>query len=278
MTIGIIADSTASLSDKYVKENDIGIAHFRYRLDGETFIEGLDESTKDFHKRLKASGSIPQTSQPPIGEYIDLFEDYSKRYDEVLVITMSKGLSGAFQTAQMASQNYDNVRVLDTNLTLDANRFLIENIMKLREEGLGANEIGDIIERDKTYPNLSAILVANDLSYLEKGGRIPSAIRKVGDFLRLKPIINLNADNDGKLGVAEISRGDKKTLKRVVDLIPEDAKRVAVGEVNNQEIKDTIVERIKDQRPDLEVTDCTITPVIASHIGPNCYGMFYSKV
>lgn len=278
MTIGIIADSTASLSDEYIKENDIGIAHFRYSLDGKTFVEGQDESTKDFHKRLKASGSIPHTSQPPIGEFIDLFDDYSKRYDEVLVITLSKGLSGCFHTAQMASQDYDNVRVLDTNLALDANRFLIENIMKLREEGMGANEIGDIIERDKTYPNLSAILVANELSYLEKGGRIPAAIRRVGDFLRLKPIIDLNADNDGKLGVAEISRGDKKTIKRVVDLIPEDAKRVAVGEVNNQEIKDIIVERIKDQRPDLEITDCTITPVIASHIGPNCYGMFYSKV
>lgn len=276
--IGIIADSTASLSQAYIEANHIGMVHFKYTLDGITCREGVDETTDQYHKRLRVSTDFPKTSQPALGDYLSLYKDYSQAYEEVLVLPLSKGLSGAYQTAVLAASDFENVRVLDTGNALDSTRFMIERIVGLIDEGRGADEIVQIIERDKAYPNYSALLVANDLKYLERGGRIPPAVGKVGDFLKLKPILDLNSNQDGKLGVTEISRGDKKTINKLVEKIPAGTKRVAIGDVNNKEIREVLVEKVKVARPEIEISDCTVTPVIASHIGPNCYGLFYSKI
>lgn len=276
--IGLIVDSTASLSKDYIKDNDIGVVRFKYSLDGKEYSEGLEESPEEFHLRLKESDDIPKTSQPTVSDYLEIYDQHSKRYDKVLVLPLSKGISGAYQTAVMASKDFEKVRVLDTCNALDSVRFMVEKIYRLMDDGMDAKEIGDTIERDRLYPNYSACLIANELKYLEKGGRIPKAIGSAGDFLRLKPIININAKDDGKLAVTEISRGNKRTINRIVELLPEDTKRVAVGDINNRETRDILEEKILERFPHIELTYATVTPVIASHIGPNCYGMFYAKI
>lgn len=65
---------------------------------------------------------------------------------------------------------------------------------------------------------------------------------------------------------------------RIVELLPKDAKKVAVGEIYNKEIKEELIELVKNKLPNAEISDCTVTPVIASHIGPNCYVLAYSRV
>lgn len=274
--IGVVVDSSSSLSPQYIEEKNIGLISFTYTLDGVTKREGIDETSLQYYKRLKNSTDFPKTSQPAIGEYIRVIENYREEYDQVLVFPLSTGLSGSFQTANLVTEGMENVYVVDTRAALDNTRFMVERSFKLIEEGLKAGEIKEKIEGERDQ--YGVLLVANDLDYLRRGGRIPSAIAKMGDVLNIKPIIDMNKDGDGQLGLKDIVRGRKRTLKKMVRLIPPDVKRMAIGDVNSPEIREILETRIAEAFPHAEITRATVTPVIASHIGPSCYGLFYSFI
>lgn len=251
--IGIIVDSCSSLGEDFLRDHNIGIVRFKYSLDGKSYREGLDQTTEAYHLALEESDDFPKTSQPSLGDYLQIFEEYSQAYEDVIVLPLSRGLSGSYQAAKLASENFDNIRLVDTLQVLDTIRFMVERTLDLIEKGLGAGDIVEILERDKAYPNYGILLVANELQYLEKGGRIPPAIGKLGDFLQLKAILDINTKGDGKLGLKEMSRGTKKTVNSLVQLLPEDVKRVAIGHVNNPQVKEDLQERVRKRFPMLSL-------------------------
>ena len=276
--IGIIVDSCSSLSEKYILENDIGVVRFSYDLDEVVCLEGLDETDEKYYSRLKKSSNFPKTSQPSPGEYLEVCKSFLDKYDDILVFPLSSGLSGSYHTACLIGEHFENLHIVNTFLALDAIRFVVERAVELIDMDKSVLEIKAILEKEIINKNYGGFFVTNNLEYLQRGGRIPKSLSKIGDFLNLKPIIEMNTDKKGKLSLKEISRGNKRTIMRIVELLPKDAKKVAVGEIYNKEIKEELIELVKNKLPNAEISDCTVTPVIASHIGPNCYVLAYSRV
>ena len=276
--IGIVVDSCSSLSEEFINKNDIGVVRFSYELDEISCLEGVDETNEEYYKRLKNSSNFPKTSQPSPGQYLEICKPFLEKYDDVLVFPLSSGLSGSHQTASLIGEHFEKLHIINTYLALDCIRFLIERAVDLIDRDMTVLEIREVLEKDIAEKSYGGFLVANDLEYLERGGRIPQSISKIGDFLNLKPIIEIDTDKKGRLALKEISRGSKRTISRIVDLLPKDSKKVAVGEIYNKEAKEELIKLVKNKLPHASISDCTVTPVIASHIGPNCYMIAYSKV
>ena len=97
----------------------------------------------DFYARIE-KGEIPKSSQPPIGEVIDLYEAYAG--DEIINIAMADGLSGTYQSAcgvREMADNKDKIHVFNSKTLCGPHRYMVEKAQKMKEEGKTAEEILD---------------------------------------------------------------------------------------------------------------------------------------
>ena len=159
-----------------------------------------------FYKKLAASSKLPTTSQPSPDAYARVFEEAKKAGDTLVVLCVSSGISGTYQSAMIAAQDYpDNVYVVDTLHVANAFGVLAEYALSLARQGKSAQEIADAVIAERDNVQLYALL--DTLEYLQKGGRISKTAAFAGTLLSLKPIVFMK---DGKLGMLGKARGMKQ--------------------------------------------------------------------
>lgn len=104
-----------------------------------------------------------------------------------------------------AAQNFPGkMFVVDSGNATIGEMILVERAIELMDQGLPAMEIAKILDEEKPYIRLIALL--DTLEYLKRGGRISSAAPLVGEILSVKPVV---AVRDGKVVVLGNSRGSK---------------------------------------------------------------------
>ena len=124
-------------------------------------------------------------------EYLALYEEAKENSEEVLVITLSSGLSGTVNAANVAKQmsEYDRIHIIDSDQAIITQRFLVQRAGEMREAGKTVSEIVETIEDVKKRVTVCGML--DTLTYLKKGGRIPAALAVLGNMLHIKPVIDV---------------------------------------------------------------------------------------
>lgn len=113
MKVAVIADSTGYLPQEIIDKYNIPIAPLSVTFDdGHTFTENDQFSIDDFYKKMASSKTIPTTSQPAIGEWLKNYEKLrDEGYTDIIVINLSSGISGSYQSATQAGEMVDGVNV-----------------------------------------------------------------------------------------------------------------------------------------------------------------------
>ena len=167
--------------------------------------DGVTIDPEKFYEMLVQSGNLPTTSQPTPAAFEDAYRELVEAGHEVLVITVASRLSGTYQSATIAAEEFPGkVFVLDSRSVAIGSALLAMNALKLAEEGLSAQEILDVLMEKRKKVRLYAMV--DTLEYLKKGGRLSSTVAFVGGVLNLKPIISVE---DGELKVIGKARGLK---------------------------------------------------------------------
>ncbi len=269
--VGIITDSTAYLDDEFIKQYDIGVVPLSYTFEGENYREGFSETFESFFTRFEKSKDFPVTSQPSTGDFVERYNEWLERYDELLVITISSGISGTYNSAVLAAEivGSDKITIVDSLNTASNLRFMIKKAVELLKEK-SAQETAETIlsERGKYH----VLLIADDLEYLRRGGRISSFASSVGNILQLKPIIGLV---EGKLQLAQKTRGTKRAIDTAIKSVPENTEMVSICHIFNDESAEYIASELKSKLPDAEITIDGLGPVIGSHIGIKAFGLLF---
>ncbi len=273
--IKIITDSTAYLTKEYADNENITIVPLSYLFEEKSYKEGYSGEFEEYFKKLKSSNSFPTTSQPATGDLFNAFEDAIKEYDKVIGIFLSSKLSGTYNNASLAremieSDRKEDIYVIDSELSVAALRFLIEDAVSMIEQGKECNEIINHINKRKNDVNV--YLTTGSLEYLSRGGRLSSLEYKVGNLLKIKPIIELK---DGELGLIDKVHGKKKALNNIMDRVHEDVKRITICQILCMDEAHIIREKLLEKFPHAKVTIEDIGPVIGSHLGPETVGICY---
>ena len=204
MNVRIIVDSTIDLTDDIKKQLTIVplTVHF-----GETeYIDGVTINHKEFYEKLIESDVTPTTSQPTPDAFSKVFEEVKRNNETAVVITVSSKLSGTYQSATIAAADYpDNIIVIDGKTVAIGTGILAKFALKLRDEGLSAKEIAEILEKEKN--NVFVIAMLDTLEYLKKGGRISKTAAFAGSLLSIKPVA---AITDGEISILGKARGSKQ--------------------------------------------------------------------
>jgi DegV family protein with EDD domain len=278
--IGIVTDSTAYLDKEYVDKNDIKVVPLKVIMEDVSYREGIDISNDDFYRRMREEDIFPTTSQPSAGEFLEAYKEMAGRYDRLLSIHISAGISGTFESASSAASEMGDypVEVIDSRYTSMQLMIFVQELVKARDAGKSMEELKSLTAR--MIEGSEVMFCVDTLEYLHRGGRIGGAQALMGSMLRIKPLLYL----DGTIDALDKVRGSKKALNRMVELSVEKAgnKRVqiALTHVRDLERLNDLREKVKaalNCDPDsIAVNECG--PVIGSHVGPGTVGVGFFSV
>ena len=203
MSVRIICDSTCDLTPELKAR--VGIAPMTVHFGEEDFIDGVELTAQDFYEKLAASQIMPSTSQATPFAFGKEFEKAVSAGDDVVCITVSSGLSGTYQSATIAAEDYPGkVHVVDSMNIAISCAVMVEYALRLVDAGMSAGAIAQelTLVRDK----VRLFAVVDTLEYLQRGGRVSKAVAIAGGMLAVKPILGIV---DGKVAMIGKARGNK---------------------------------------------------------------------
>lgn len=218
MGVRIITDSTSDISLEQAEKMGITIVGLKVIFGDKEYREGIEISMEGFYDKLMEADKLPTTSQPSPDDFLDHFIQAKEAGDSVVVILIAGKLSGTFQSATIAREmaEYSPVYIIDSLTTITGLRLLVDQAVKMRDQGADAVHIADKIESLKEKVVLLALV--DTLEYLHKGGRLSKSSAILGTLLKFKPIITLK---DAAIGVVDKERGTNKGIARVLEAIDE---------------------------------------------------------
>ncbi|WP_045512362.1 DegV family protein [Bacillus amyloliquefaciens] len=276
MNIAVVTDSTAYIPKEMREEHHIHMIPLQVVFGEKTFREETELDWRGFYKEVKNHDELPTTSQPSFGELIALYEELGKTYDAVISIHLSSGISGTYNSAASANAMVDHIKVypFDSEISCLAQGFYALKAAQLIKDGVDSPEeiIKELEEMKKT---VRAYFMVDDLSHLQRGGRLSSAQAFIGGLLKVKPILHF----DNKLIVPfEKIRTRKKAISRIFELFAEDASkgipmRAAVIHANREEEAAEIIQELSGKYPHVEFYNSYFGAVIGTHLGEGAIGI-----
>lgn len=206
MAVQFIMDSAADIIPSEAEK--LGIIHLPLKVlfGQEEYADAVDMTHQEFYEKLIESDVHPTTSQIPPVDFEAAYRRVVEAGDTAVVVTVSSKLSGTYQSARIAAEDYaGKVFVVDSENVSLGERILILRGLALKEEGLSAGEIAARLDVEKKQIRVMALL--DTLEYLKKGGRISAATALAGSLLSIKPVI---AVEDGEVVMAGKARGSKQ--------------------------------------------------------------------
>lgn len=280
MKTAILTDSTAYLPKEMRQEHHIYMVPLAVNFENETYQEEIDFTAAQFYEELRVKKELPTTSQPPVGLFLDMFEKLANDYDAVICIHLSSGISGTYQGAVTAGSMTDQIKVIpyDSEISCMAQGFYALEAANLATAGKPPE---DIVRRlDEMKRSMKAYFMVDNLTNLQRGGRLSSAQAIVGSLLQVKPLLHFV---DKKIVPFEKVRTRKKALNRLFELFHEDATLkipmyAAIIHANREEEALSIKAELAKKYPHVEFDISYFGPVIGTHLGEESIGIaWYMK-
>lgn len=204
MSLKIVLDSTSDLVPELLGKFEI--VPLTVNFGEEEFIDGVTITREEFYAKLIESDVIPTTSQATPEAFERVFKKLAENGDEVLCITVASKLSGTYQSACIAAEEFPGkVRVIDSKSVAIGSAILAEFALSLLEKGVSAEEIEkELIEKRE---DIIIVALIDTLEYLKKGGRLSKTAAFAGSLLNIKPVVSVE---DGEINVLGKARGSKQ--------------------------------------------------------------------
>ncbi len=277
MKTAIVTDSTAYIPKDVREKYNIHMIPLTVILGSEVYEEEKELTASEFYEEIKTK-ELPTTSQPSIGKFVELFEKLSENYDEVISIHLSSGISGTYQGAISAGDMVDGITVFafDTEVSCMVQGFYAIEAAKLVRAGKTAAEIMPILDELKETSH--AYFMVDDLSNLQRGGRLSSAQAIIGSLLQVKPLLHFK---DKLIVPFEKIRTKKRAMKRIVELLREatngDSYYAVIIHANREEEAKEWKAELEQEFPNIEFSLSYFGAVIGTHLGEGSMGLGWMK-
>ncbi|HLR81464.1 MAG TPA: DegV family protein [Bacillota bacterium] len=280
MKVAVMTDSTAYIPKSIREKLSIHMVPLNVVFDEESYREEMDLTTAEFYHKVRQSKKLPKTSQPSIGLITEKLIALKKDYDAVISIHLSSGISGTYQSIISASEMVQGIDVYpyDSELSCMGQGFYVLEAAEMAQKNKTPQEI--IRRLDEMKQSIRAYFMVDDLSHLQRGGRLNSAQAIVGSLLRVKPVLHFV---DKVIVPFEKIRTKKKALNRIIGLLEEDIAKgkdlkVVFIHANREQAAIDLKERVLAKHPSLDAMISYFGPVIGTHLGEGSLGVcWYEK-
>lgn len=286
----IVVDSAANIPAELVKKYDIRVISFVNYVNGQPLtcfdpdltMEQERVKGKEYYDALRAGAEI-KTGLISSGDFEECFRSIMENNEDVLYFSLSKNISGTFNSARIAAQELmenppmgRRIRMIDSLNASLAQGILAIYASEMRSQGMDFDTITDTLE---TYPaRMNGIFTVGDLKYLAKTGRLSGSAALIGNILSIKPI--LRGNKDGYIVQYKKCRGRKAALNTLVSLVCEtiiDPKEQIIGIAHADSYEDSlyVMEEIQKRIQVREFINTSYDYCTGSHVGPDTIALFY---
>ena len=279
--------STADLTKEHFEKRDINYICFHYELDGKQYEDDLGQSLSfdELYSKMRA-GAETKTSQINVAEYKEYFEKFLKEGKDILHISLSSGVSGAYNSANIAKNILEEtfperkIYIVDSLAGSSGSGLLMDKIADLHDEGKTMDEIYEWVNENKL--KMQHWLFSTDLTYFIKGGRISKTAGFVGSVLNICPILNVNVE--GKIVPRHKVRTKKKVIEALVKQMEENTEegldysgKCYISHSGCYEDAKAVADLVESRflKLDGKVEINNIGTAIGCHAGPGTVGLFF---
>lgn len=274
--VKIVTDSSCTMEKSLRDELNIHMMPLSIMVDGVVYPDDDHLPGEKFMDMMANAKALPKTSQPPIGEFVELYDRLGEDGSEVISIHMTKGLSGTVEAARQASNlSSSKVTVIDSDFTDQGLSFQVIQAAKLAQAGAGVPEILAEIERVKQ--NTKLYIGISTLDNLVKGGRISRTTGLLSNIFNMKVVMYF--ENTELIPVAK-GRGVKTfnkwfdELKSELSKIP-NVRQIGISHADGLELANGFKEGLQAIFKDMDIPVLHTNPVIATHTGKNAFAIMY---
>lgn len=280
-SFAVVTDSAADIPLALAERLNISIVPLHVVYEGVDYRDGVDITTPELLKKMDGATALPVTSQPTPADFMAVYQRlFEAGYKQVLSIHLSRALSATIESARaLADQIPEDVRleVIDSqSATVGEGAMVLEAAVIAQNGGT----IDEAIDRVKAIRSSYRIhFVPDTLENLVKGGRATKAQGFVTSLLNIKLVIGLA--EDGSVEVEHKAKGIKGAIsymaKRVASSAAEEGPLVYyLLHTNAADRARKIAASLEAAGAQVrELTEATIGPVIATHVGTGAIGVFY---
>ncbi|MDM8213745.1 DegV family protein [Enterococcus hirae] len=280
--IKIVTDSSCILTQEDIEKYNIHVVPLSVMIDGTIYTPPKNLTYEKFMELMAESKSLPKTSQPPLGAFLELYEELTKDGSQVLSIHLTESLSGTVETAKQAAKMVQGaITVVDSAFVDQGTTFQVLKAAELAEKGSDLSTI--LAEIKKVRDHTVLYLGLSSLENLVKGGRINRAVGLISSFFNVKVVMQME---HGDLFPKAKGRGDKtfakwfEQLKTSLQKQASDVARIGIsyaGDSGKEIVKKFKIE-LQQILPDLEIPVVHTTPIVSTHTGPGAFAViFYTK-
>ena len=277
----LFCDTTCDLPEERLAQMDCKLIPLTFEIDGQSYTTA-DISMQEFYRRMREDAET-KTSQISVGVCEEAFEEEVKNGKDVLYLTFSSGLSGTYNSANIAKDNvlekYPDARIIvvDSLSASSGEGLLLIYAEQKKREGMNIDQLAAWIEVNRF--KICHVFTVEDLKYLFRGGRVSRAAALAGTVLGIKPVLNM--DNDGHLIPQDKVRGRKQSINKLGDMIRErkgdyENKIVTISHgdcIDDAKYAEKMMKEIFGE--DTEVVIAYTGPVIGAHSGPGTLALFF---
>ena len=281
MSYKIITDTCCDFPQEMYKELGLGVISLSVLYKDVQYREYTEQWLKDLFDGLR-NGERATTSAVHPEEWASVIEPVLQEGKDALVLAFSSGLSTTYQSAVIAADDLmekypgRKVNVVDTLCASLGQGLFVWYACQKRDEGLSVDELTAWCEENKLH--LCHWVIADDLMYLKRGGRVSAATAVAGTLLQIKPVIHVN--DEGKLISVGKARGRKAAIQtlcnKVGELgIPGANDTIFICHGDCLEDAQTLEAMLKEKYGTKKVFIYYIGAVIGSHAGPGTMAVFF---
>jgi len=278
--IAIVTDSSANIPKEAVSGLPIHVIPVWLIWDDEHLRDGVDIDPPTFYKRLRESKTLPTTSQPSIGEFIEFFAALAGDYDVIVAVLVSSKMSGTVASALAAKEQLPAlpIRVVDSLAGSMGTGFVVLEAARAAAAGKSVDEV--VAAAESMIPKLHFLFAVDTLEYMRRSGRISGAKALFGTALSIKPLLQFQ---DGTIQPHSQVRTKRKALSMLLEVAEEMLKGKAMAEaavidIDTEEEGDVFAGQVKERFRIDNILRGAVSPVVGAIVGPGAIGLaFYAE-
>ena len=273
--VQIVTDSSVLYTEEEAKAAGFDVVPLCVSV-GDMDGRDLQINMEEFYGRI-GKGEIPRSSQPPIGDVVEVYEKYQDA--DVLNICVADGLSGTYHGALSARdmvESRDRITVFNSRTLCGPHRYMVEKAQRMKEEGKGIPEILEWLK--SAAEKTESFLIPQDFGFLKRGGRLTPVAAALGSVLKLKPVMRLTEDGT-RLDKFFVKRTMSAAVSGVMDHMKKKGidGRYLLYIVHAAAPKEAgaIREMIEAEFKGIQIQMMDLSPVFVAQGGPGCVAIQY---
>ena len=270
--IKVVTDSAADVPSELAQRLDITVLPCYVIFGSEVYRDGVDLTPREFYDKLARSPILPSTSQPPLGLFVETYQNLLQESEGIVSIHIASTLSGIFNAARVAADALSAapIVVVDSQQLSMGTGWQVIMAAQAAQEGHTLAEVVYLLQAIR--PRARAAAMLDSLEHVRRSGRISRVTALMGTALRVKPLLQIAI---GEVTAIATVRTRRRALRRLAELMADQGafRELCVAHANATDAAQEVIERLSTVHPRERLLICQAGAAVTTHLGLGAVGI-----